>query len=205
MRPLQYFAVFFNKNTLFCNTKTMKKLAAIFLLALFAFNMIGYQLLYKYMAGHSDVRLEAKLDNRSYADADLILIKQAHNLPYFTDSKEFQRIDGEVNIDGVLYKYVKYRIYNGFVEMLCIPHHQKMQLAQQQNKMAATDSEYATTAEKKTEKTAKKQQTPAWDCDEICTLFTVSRTFKAINHSGQEPNNWHNANLFTPKQPPELA
>ena len=114
----------------------MKKLIAIFMLAVFAFNVAGYQLVYNYLSHKSDKNLELALDVNNYNDEDLITIKQPTNLPYYTDSKEFQRIDGEVEMNGVKYKYVKCRIYNGNLEMLCIPHKAKMQIEQSKNDYA---------------------------------------------------------------------
>jgi hypothetical protein len=183
----------------------MKKLAAILLLALFAFNMMGYQLLYQYLANKSDHRLESSFDEAGYNEADLILIKQPHTLPYFTDSKEFQRIDGEVNVNGVVYKYVKYRIYGGFVEMLCLPHHQKMQIEQQKNKLAADGSEYASAAEKKADKTLKNLKTPVWEFEDVAMSANMYHPIVPCFFISNTLQNWSNASRLSPEQPPELA
>lgn len=114
----------------------MRKLVAIFMLAIFAFNVAGYQVIYNYMAAKADAGLELALDQNNYNDEDLVTIKQPTNLPYYTNSKEFQRIDGEVEMDGVKYKYVKCRIYNDSLEMLCIPNKSKMQIEQSKNDYA---------------------------------------------------------------------
>lgn len=114
----------------------MRKLVAIFMLAIFAFNVAGYQLLYNYMVGKSDATLELALDQNNYNDKDLISIKQPTNLPYYNNSTAFQRIDGEVEMDGIKYKYVKCRIYNDSLEMLCIPNKSKMQIEQSKNDYA---------------------------------------------------------------------
>jgi hypothetical protein len=114
----------------------MRKLVAIFMLAIFTFNVAGYQLFYNYISTKADINLELALDQNNYKDEELITIKQPTNLPYYTDSKNFQRIDGEVEIDGVKYKYVKCRIYNGNLEMLCIPNKAKMQIEQSKNDYA---------------------------------------------------------------------
>lgn len=114
----------------------MRKLAAIFMLSVFTFNIGGYQLFYNYLANKSDVTLEKALDQKEYDEAELITIKQPTNLPYYTNSKEFQRIDGEVEMNGIKYKYVKCRIYNDSLEMLCIPNRTKMQIEQSKNEYA---------------------------------------------------------------------
>lgn len=111
----------------FANNK-VKQTAAILLIMIFSFNIFGYRILYTYLANKADTRLELALDIEAYDDADLISIKQATNLPYYNNSKTFERLNGEVNINGTIYKYVKCRIYNDSLEMLCIPHIAKMQI-----------------------------------------------------------------------------
>lgn len=106
----------------------MQKLATILLLALFGFNILGYQLLYNHMEQRADVALENDLDERRYNESELISIKQPTQLPYYTNSPIFERTDGEVSINGVIYKYVKRRIYNDSLEMLCIPNKAKMKI-----------------------------------------------------------------------------
>jgi hypothetical protein len=120
----------------------MRKLVAIFMIAVFTFNVAGYQLFFNYISNKADKNLELALDRDNYKDEDLITIKQPTNLPYYTDSKDFQRIDGEVEIDGVKYKYVKCRIYNGHLEMLCIPHKAKMQIEQTKNDYAKVANDF---------------------------------------------------------------
>ena len=120
----------------------MKKLAAIVLLAIFTFNIAGYQLLYNLLASNSDATLELALDAKNYNDQDLISIKQPTNLPYYNNSKTFQRIDGEVEIDGTTYKYVKCRIYNDSLEMLCIPHVAKMKIQQSKQDYAKIANDF---------------------------------------------------------------
>ena len=106
----------------------MRKTAAILLIGVFAFNLFGYRMAYDFMAVRSDFLLEKALDENRYEDQELISIKQPLQLPYYTNSEIFDRISGEVEIDGSTYRYVKYRIYNDSIEMLCIPHAQKTKL-----------------------------------------------------------------------------
>jgi hypothetical protein len=120
----------------------MKKLTAIVLLSIFTFNMVGYQLLYTYMANKSDGALELALDENNYDESQLISIKQPTNLPYYTNSKSFNRIDGEVEINGTTYKYVKCRIYNDSLEMLCIPHVEKMKIQQSKQDFAKIANDF---------------------------------------------------------------
>jgi hypothetical protein len=103
----------------------MKKLAAILLMAVFMFNLFGYKLYVHFALQHADKKLEAAVENAQYDDAGLISITKAINLPYYNNTDEYTRADGEVEINGVYYKYVKYRIHNNQLEMLCLPNTQK--------------------------------------------------------------------------------
>jgi hypothetical protein len=131
-----HFKVFIKKSATLQLTKLMRKLVAIIMLSIFTFNIAGYQLIYNYMESCSDAALEQVLDEKGYNESELISIKQATNLPYYTNNETFQRIDGEVEIDGIKYKYVKSRIYNDSLEMLCIPHRAKMKIEQSRNDYA---------------------------------------------------------------------
>ena len=106
----------------------MKQTAAIFLLGIFSFNIFGYRLVADYLTHKADINLETSLDKEDYDEAELITIKQPIRLPYYTNSKIFQRADGEVIKGGSIFRYVKCRIYNDSLEMLCIPHTAKMQI-----------------------------------------------------------------------------
>jgi hypothetical protein len=67
------------------------------------------------------------LDNNEYKDSDLISIKiPVSYLPYYNNSSTFERIDGQVEIQGLQYNYVKRRIYNDSLELLCIPNQAAM-------------------------------------------------------------------------------
>ena len=106
----------------------MKKLAAILLLGIFVFNLFGYRLYISFMVSNANQTLETALDKNNYNDDQLISIKKPINLPYYNNSKDFSRAYGEVEMNGILYKYVKSRIYNDSLEMLCIPNTSKQQL-----------------------------------------------------------------------------
>jgi len=65
--------------------------------------------------------MEAAIDASNYNEADLISIKTKLNLPYYTGSGEFERVYGSVNVNGVEYEYVKRRVQNDTLELLCLP------------------------------------------------------------------------------------
>ena len=98
----------------------MKKIAAIFLLALHLYNWFGYRLLTAFLENEANVQMEASLDKGTYDPAALVAIKvPITQLAYYINSKEFERVDGEIDIGMVKYNYVKKRIYNDSIGPLC--------------------------------------------------------------------------------------
>jgi hypothetical protein len=116
-----------NKYYYFALTR-MRKVAAILLLAIFVFNLFGYRLFVSYMVKASDQSLQTALDKAHYNEEELMSIKTAVNLPYYNNDPSFSSAYGEIEMNGQLYKYVKTRIYNDSLEMLCIPNTAKQQL-----------------------------------------------------------------------------
>jgi DNA modification methylase len=69
--------------------------------------------------------LENSFDRHQYAEKDLVFIKLPLKLPYYADSKEFERVNGSVKIGNIEYKYVKRRVYHDTVELACLPNVEK--------------------------------------------------------------------------------
>lgn len=103
-------------------------MAAILFLGVLLFNLCGYRWVIDYLQQQHDEKLTAQLDNDAYRTEDLISIKTPLSLPYYTATPEFERIDGSVHIDGVEYRYVKRRIVNDSLELLCLPNTAKQKL-----------------------------------------------------------------------------
>ena len=94
-----------------------------------AFNWVGYRMLSSYMENSSDVVLETKIEKAEYDESSLIEIRVPLNAPYLADNTdEFERYDGELELDGIHYKYVKRKIVNGELVLLCLPNKSKTEL-----------------------------------------------------------------------------
>ena len=111
----------------------MRKLAAILLFTLLVFNVIGYWLCIEYALNKSDKDLEAKLDKGLYNTTELITLKIPLNLPYQTDRNDYERVNGEINVNGTIYKYVQRKVYNDTLTLQCILHTEKSKLQQKAN------------------------------------------------------------------------
>jgi len=80
------------------------------------------------MQHRADTRLEAQLDQHQYNESSLIEIRIPLNMPYQTASSGFERYDGEIEYNGIHYKYVKRKIEDGQLVLLCLPNETKMRL-----------------------------------------------------------------------------
>lgn len=107
----------------------MRRIASILLLALLLFNWFGYRLVISFLEGRANTVLQAQLDENNYDESQLVSIKiPVRYLSYYNSSVTFERVDGQVEINGTQYRFVKRRIYRDSMEMLCIPNHEATKL-----------------------------------------------------------------------------
>ena len=87
---------------------------------------MGYRLLSGYFEYTSDVSLAKKIDNSGYNEAELIELKTPLHAPYLaTNSTDFERVDGEIELGGKHYRYVKRKVEDGQLVLLCLPDEKK--------------------------------------------------------------------------------
>ena len=119
------------------------------LLLVVAFNFYGYRLVISFIQQSNQAQVEARIDEREYDEAELISIKTTLNLPYYNSSPDFERTYGSININGIDYEYVKRRVYQDTVELLCLPNHDKTKLNAVSGQMAKGVADGASTPLKK--------------------------------------------------------
>src|ERR1700742_1958036 len=112
----------------------MKRIVAILLMTVLFFNWYGYQLMSSYLQDRADSQLEASLDKKNYDEYQLISIKiPLTDLSYYNSTTTFERVDGRIEVSGIVYNYVERRIYKDSLEMLCIPNTTAMVLTTAKN------------------------------------------------------------------------
>jgi hypothetical protein len=93
------------------------------------FSLFGYRLLISSLVKKADKELEARLDDNSYDESQLILFKvPITKFSYYNPSDRWERIEGSIEVGNVYYKYVKRRILEDSLEVLCIPNSRAMEL-----------------------------------------------------------------------------
>ena len=131
----------------------LKKIASILLLGILLFNWCGYRWVINLAQQEADAKLEARLDKDDYDESQLIEIKVPVNMPYQSDWAGFERYDGEIEVNGIHYKYVKRKVQDGQLVLKCIPNHDKQRLE------SAKDDLFKITNDLQQDNTAKKTGT----------------------------------------------
>lgn len=122
----------------------VKRIASILLLGILLFNWGGYRLLTNYFESKADSQFQAELDQDHYNEADLIRIKVPASLPYGSSSEKFERVEGNIEIKGVSYTYVKRRFYQDSLELLCIPNTAKAGIKNARDEFARLANDFVT-------------------------------------------------------------
>jgi hypothetical protein len=127
----------------------LKKLAAILLIALFIFNLFGYRIFFYFAQQQADIKLENALDKNQYDEKDLVTLKIPILLPYQPERKDFERCYGEITLDGKVYKYVKRKICDGNLVLLCLPDHNRTHLENAKNDFFKSSNDLQNISSKK--------------------------------------------------------
>lgn len=98
----------------------VKRLFAIVILNIFLLNVLGYYGVLLGLKVNAGKDLSAKLDSNMYDLDSTITFEIPFALPYGTDSKDYERFDGQFDKDGQVYRIVKQRIYQDVLYIVCI-------------------------------------------------------------------------------------
>jgi hypothetical protein len=123
-------------------TDGLKRLAAILFTSVVLFNLYGYQLFIDFFQNKQESQLQASLDKDEYNEQDLVYIKLPVNLPYYSNSPKYEKINGTVTVGGVEYKYVKRRIFNDSIELACILNIDNQQFQSARNEFTKLGSDW---------------------------------------------------------------
>ena len=103
------------------------------MMGLFLFNLIGYKFLIEHWKQESDNKLVAKIDKGDYSEESLVEVKLPAQLNYPRDMPAFERTDGEIEVNGTFYRYVKMKWYNDTLTLLCVNNAEKASLQSRQH------------------------------------------------------------------------
>jgi hypothetical protein len=110
----------------------LKRVFSILILFVLLFNIFGYRFVFSYLEEEASQELATSIDAKSFDENNLIEIKTDLNMPYVSD-KEYENAYGETVIKGVHYQYVKRKIENNVLYLMCLPNNEKTILAETKN------------------------------------------------------------------------
>jgi hypothetical protein len=94
-------------------------------MGLMIFNVAGYRFTLRWMQQAQNISFEKQLDAAEYDESSLIEIAVPLSLPYYNNWGEWERYDGEIQVGGQTWKYVKRKIENGKLVVKCLPNPQQ--------------------------------------------------------------------------------
>jgi hypothetical protein len=150
--------------------------------------------------------MEAMLDKKSIKESELFEIKIPLHLPYQTSWSNYERFDGEIKLDGVIYKYVKRKITNDTLHLMCIENTKKMdyEIAKSEFYKNTNDISSKNNNQKSTSFLFKKLMI---DSDNFSDHFTITRQMASVQkkYVSFTDGNTTDAHLLAPNQPPDGA
>jgi capsid protein len=168
--------------------------------------MGGYRFVTNYMEQQQSAQLEVQLDNKQYDETALIEVRVPVNLPYQTDWKEFERVDGEVEFNGMHYKFVERKLQGGEMIYKCIPNEGKELLVNARENFfkLVNDLQTQQSSNKKSASNNHSVKTFSFDYCEKSIQFHLSSLDAVVkNHISHSAAAIRSAFLISPEQPPE--
>ncbi|MBI1767756.1 MAG: hypothetical protein HYR67_05250 [Bacteroidetes bacterium] len=98
----------------------MKRPVALSLLLIFGLNILGYY--WVFMGARIQVahKIRESFDANNYQRGSEITFKVPLTLPYGTDMKDYERVDGEFNYHGEVYRLVKQKLVSDTLLIVCV-------------------------------------------------------------------------------------
>jgi hypothetical protein len=106
----------------------VKKLIAILLLNVHLFNLGGYQFVFQYFIHQSEVQIVKEIYENKIDATKLVEIKIPVHLPGIQKWKDYVRVNGQLQLKGVYYNYLRYKMSPDTMSFICIANSVKTRL-----------------------------------------------------------------------------
>jgi hypothetical protein len=149
--------------------------------------------------------LTVAVDKGDYDSTDLITITIPVNIPYLCDWPEFRRVDGEIEFGGKIYRFVKRKVLNGQMILLCLPDENKTQLQAAGNDFFKSVNDLSSAPAGKKQNTALStfKALPV-DYDDQHPLWRLGSMGSLIIYAPPvDQTRWPSPSYAIPGQPPE--
>lgn len=108
----------------------LKRLASIFFVFLMLFNALGFYGLLQGLRYKSTLDLVERLDDHQYTAEETVTLTVPLTMPYQLDTKDYERVDGEIQYNGEFYRLVKQKFDNDTLYIVCIKDHTSKRINQ---------------------------------------------------------------------------
>ena len=110
-----------------------RKVITSALLFILSFNWLGYDLVFSFMNRHLQDVARQNIDLGRYDATKLKEIRVDLGLPYPTDWNEFEKVNGTVTVNGVVYEFVERKYEKGQMVYRVLPNVKSTGLQQTRN------------------------------------------------------------------------
>jgi hypothetical protein len=182
----------------------LKKTIAILLISVYLFNLAGYKIFFDYLIQQAYSSTIQELDKGNYTEAQLIEIKIPLNLPYYNSMDEYERYDGEIELNGIHYNFVKRKVFNDTLYMLCLPNHIKTEMHKAKNEFAVKETNNEPSSKKGMDSFEKKNN---FEKEHKQELLQYNFAFTNLNSHTEYNYTFflHSCFIASPVKPPEVA
>jgi hypothetical protein len=108
----------------------VKKLLSLLLIVLILFNVLGYYGFFLGLQYQNSQEMMAKFDAEEYSTSEAITIKVPITIPYASDSREYERVNGQFEHQGEFYRLVKQRLLHDTLFIVCVKDQQSKNIDQ---------------------------------------------------------------------------
>lgn len=109
--------------------ETVKRTITLILLVIFLLNVVGYYGVFVGLRFSSEVAMRQQFDAENYNQQE-VTIKVPLSIPYASDSRDFERVDGEFEHEGQVYRLVKQKLQSDTLYIVCVKDQQTQTINQ---------------------------------------------------------------------------
>lgn len=183
----------------------MKLAASILLLTILAFNWVGYRFVSGYFESKAEETIEASINNSTYDESSLIEIRVTLNTPYYSGTRDFESFNGEIELDGVHYKYVKRKVEKGELVLLCLPNENKTRIRNSRVDFFKLVNDLNESSQSNEKHTASSFKTFTTEYREQNNLWTIEPCMPTeLRHLFADDKSYSAGFIYVLKQPPRV-
>lgn len=102
------------------NALSLEKTLSWLLITLLLGNVFGYYGVFLGLAYRNDLAMIRALDTESYSEAEAITFKVPIAVPYATNARDYERVNGQFESNGEFFRLVKQKLAQDTLYIVCV-------------------------------------------------------------------------------------